>query len=506
MAKLVVGLAADDYQFLPDLLRLEDPSGIATKSETQFTYTNDRGDTVAVTGTGFVYSGNTATTGTIATVTVTNAGSEVLFSITEVGQPLKAFTEQLVGAKDSFLAMRVLLAGNDTMTGSAESDVMGVPSPGDDVVTGLGGDDFLMGDSGKDQYFGGDGYDHLSYHITMFIDDGKGITLKVSKGQLKDPWGDVDSFAGFEGFRGTRYNDKFIGDGNSNEFSGLKGKDVFDGKGGFDTVAYHDDASFPEGIGGFKAIKVDLTKSKKQVTDGFGDKDTVKNIEGFRGTRFNDKFKGTDGHQNFSGLDGKDSYDGGEGFDVLSFRDNDWNGATVGVIVDIGKGKVINDGFGNKESFKSMEKIDGTKFGDRLIGSSKVDSFSGDGGNDIMTGKGGGDQFVFFVAPDNNTNSDTITDFNQSEGDKIAFYKPNGYGVLDGAGGKLATSEFVANKGGKPTTADQHIVYDTDTGKLFLDPDGNASNGDQVLIATLQGAPNLNHKAFQIWNTFEIGI
>lgn len=43
------------------------------------------------------------------------------------------------------------------------------------------------------------------------------------------------------------------------------------------------------------------------------------------------------------------------------------------------------------------------------------------------------------------------------------------------------------------------IVYDTLTGNLFLDPDGNASSGDQVLIVTLTNKPQITVEAFEVW-------
>ena len=43
--------------------------------------------------------------------------------------------------------------------------------------------------------------------------------------------------------------------------------------------------------------------------------------------------------------------------------------------------------------------------------------------------------------------------------------------------GVLTVAQFVANVSGTAQDADDRIVYETDTGKLFFDSDGNAAGG-----------------------------
>ncbi len=76
---------------------------------------------------------------------------------------------------------------------------------------------------------------------------------------------------------------------------------------------------------------------------------------------------------------------------------------------------------------------------------------------------------------------------------------PGGFPQLNEVGGGLDAAQFVANPGGNPTNGNQRIVYDTLTGDLFLDPDGNASDGDQVLIVTLTNKPTITIEAFEVW-------
>ena len=76
MAKLQVGLAADDYQFLPDLL--DGGSGAVTVSTaTTFAYAS-RAGIVTLTGSGFTYAGGVPQGGTITSLVVKNGGTQTL--------------------------------------------------------------------------------------------------------------------------------------------------------------------------------------------------------------------------------------------------------------------------------------------------------------------------------------------------------------------------------------------------------------------------------------------
>jgi hypothetical protein len=115
-----------------------------------------------------------------------------------------------------------------------------------------------------------------------------------------------------------------------------------------------------------------------------------------------------------------------------------------------------------------------------------------------MTGKGGGDTFVFNPPPDTKKNHDIITDFNQKEGDHMALWTRDGFPELDDNDGSLNKSEFVANKGGNPTNGNHRVAYDTETGKLWWVPQGNQGD-ERELIVTLKDAPKITHEAFEVW-------
>lgn len=106
----------------------------------------------------------------------------------------------------------------------------------------------------------------------------------------------------------------------------------------------------------------------------------------------NDKLIGGAGGDNLVGGRGADTYDGGGSagdIDQLTFDDayNDSIGAR-GVVVDMAKG-TATDPWGFSETFKNIERIKGTQFGDKIYGSANADEFRPLGGNDVIDGRGG---------------------------------------------------------------------------------------------------------------------
>ena len=101
------------------------------------------------------------------------------------------------------------------------------------------------------------------------------------------------------------------------------------------------------------------------------------------------------------------------------------------------------------------------------------------------------DTFRFTTALGAN-NVDTINDF-ASGTDKIAL--DDAVFTAVGAPGALNPNAFFA--GAAAHDADDRIVYDSATGQLFYDADGNGA-GAQVLFAMLTGAPVIAASDFQV--------
>ena len=187
-------------------------------------------------------------------------------------------------------------------------------------------------------------------------------------------------------------NDKlFCGAGFDNLIGG-RGKDTYDGgtsSGDIDQLSFDDTYSDAKGA---KGVSVDMAKGAD--IDPWGNHETFKNIERIKGTQFADKFLGSAGDDQFRGLGGKDQIDGRGGEDTVRYdRDAGHEGAK-GVKVDLAVGTAI-DGFGDKDTLKSIENVVGSAFKDTLNGNGVANRLAGGAGQDTLFGGAGADTFVF---------------------------------------------------------------------------------------------------------------
>lgn len=115
-------------------------------------------------------------------------------------------------------------------------------------------------------------------------------------------------------------------------------------------------------------------------------------------------------------------------------------------------------------------------------------------GKDTLFGRGSTDMFVFSTKL-GTSNVDTIKDF-VHDVDQIALDRD----VFKRIGAALEDNEFFAKKGAtKAHDRDDRIVYDTKTGKLYYDADGNKKGGqDAVHFATLSNKAVLDAGDFLI--------
>ena len=122
---------------------------------------------------------------------------------------------------------------------------------------------------------------------------------------------------------------------------------------------------------------------------------------------------------------------------------------------------------------------------DILNGGAGNDVLYGGTGNDTLTGGTGADKFVFASALNSLTNVDTITDF-VSGTDKLVLDDSVFAGLT--AGSDL--TNFVSSSNPAATSAAATVLYNTSTGALYYDADGNGA-GAAVQFATLSGHPTL---------------
>jgi len=128
-----------------------------------------------------------------------------------------------------------------------------------------------------------------------------------------------------------------------------------------------------------------------------------------------------------------------------------------------------------------------------LTGTGFDDVINGGSGNDNLIGGAGIDVFRFDSSLNALTNVDQITDFSIAQNDGIQL--ENAVFTALVTTGALAATAFVI--GLAATTADQRIVYNSGTGFLYYDPDGNGLLG-ATQFATLTAGLGLTAGSFTV--------
>lgn len=385
---------------------------LISKSAKQIRFQLDNGLKLTITGSGFTFNAaGEATGGTITKFDLfQNNGTTLVQSLTGLNLSLVLF-EDATDAYDPWGLEQWLLSRSDTINGSAGiDDIYGFG--GNDVLKGNGGDDYIEGGRGKDTYDGGSGFDEVSF---------------------QDAYWNADAFRG-----------------------------------------------------------IVLDAAAKTVTDPYGNSETFANIEAFRGTQFADSMKGSSLAEAFIGLGGRDTIDGGGGFDFVGYQRDANFGGTAGVTVNLATGVAV-DGFRKQDKLISIEGVRGTNFADSLTGSSVANILRGEGGNDFLAGAlgkdtllgGSGKDTFFFNTTLSASNVDVIEDFSVAD-DTIRLENAI-FTAITGTG-TLTAAQFVKNTSGTAADASDRIIYETDTGMLFYDSNGNASGG-RIHFATID--PNL---------------
>lgn len=211
----------------------------------------------------------------------------------------------------------------------------------------------------------------------------------------------------------------------------------------------------------------------------------------------NDRLYGGGGDDDLYGGLGDDVLVGGAGIDSVSYDE-----ITTSVTVNLTITTQQNTGGGGLDTIKGVERLYGGMAGDTLTGSlgdngilgmdgddvinglAGNDRIYGGLGKDTLTGGAGKDRFVFNTDP-STANADTITDFDRTLGDRIVL-TPFSFAALSGrAGSGILKGEFYAAAGATSAhDADDHIIYNTTTGRLYYDEDG-LGGASGILIATL---------------------
>ncbi len=119
---------------------------------------------------------------------------------------------------------------------------------------------------------------------------------------------------------------------------------------------------------------------------------------------------------------------------------------------------------------------------DVVYGQQANDQIHGGTGNDTLYGGFGSDRFYFDTPLDALTNVDRIMDLEANGNDKIVLDDTIFTAFGSGAERSMSASSFIANAGGIAGSATNYVLFDTATGNLYYDADGNGAAA-RVLVA-----------------------
>ncbi|MDO9713936.1 calcium-binding protein [Paracraurococcus lichenis] len=303
---------------------------------------------------------------------------------------------------DSFF----ILLSPRTTAATEGSDALLAGGPGNDNILGLGGDDVINGRNGNDYLDGGPGND----------------TLHGGAGN--------DTLLGGDG------NDVLQGGPGADSLNGGAGTDVADFTDTSEPVLVTLDAgyaSFPNTPSAPIEALIDI----EDAWTGSGNDTLVGSAVGNRliGGAGNDSLSGGGGDDTLDGGLGADRMEGGPGNDTYYVDDP---GDVVVELQNSGSDTVIST-----VSFILPAFFDNLQLGGignlAATGNDGANRITANLGNNVLTGKGGSDEFVFFSA----TGSDHVTDFRPGE-DHIHIISPSVKGMGDLAISEVNGSTVVA--------------------------------------------------------------
>ncbi len=489
MATITAGAVGLDMRldFLPDIGASTDVSQsstevVVTGHFSGLVYTFDGVNFSGDDGTGF------PTAGTIHSLTITTATSELRASITGANLDVVQFGNY--EASDNFARLsHALFRHADTLTGSAANDYLTGFSGNDDLY-GLDGVDVLKGNHGNDNLYGGDGRDTLhggpgddtleggnGRDTAAYTQSPSGVTVDLSiVGQQDTGSRGLDTLISIENLTGGHGGDVFIDDSGNNVLKGRGGDDLLEAyNGGKDVLLAGDgdDSIFMKG---------NLAAADK--IDGGSGNDRVQLFGDYTGAHAV-VFDAT----TMVNVETLQLLNHGLGFPHLSY-DLTSDDATVGsgatLTVDASVGGPNN----SPVSFNGSAETDGSFVfigntgGDTFVGGAQGDSIRGGVGADHATGGGGADTFVYSSAHDSAGDFwgyDVIQAFDASA-DRLDV--TTGVTTLNSASGAVDDSDFDGTLGtaiGGSLVANGAVLVTASGSDLsghvyvVVDGDGNAT-------------------------------
>ncbi|PSJ54164.1 calcium-binding protein [Kumtagia ephedrae] len=397
--------------------------------------------------------------------------------------------------------------GADLLEGGDGSDQINGGFDADTMIGGAG-DDLYHVDDIADRIFevAGEGTDTVTSSVTYVLTAGAAVeTLRTTSN------GDTGAI----NLTGNAFDQTIVGNNGRNVLRGGGGKDTLQGLAGNDTyfVDSADDVVV-EGADAFDG-EADLVATSADYVLGAGvHVETLRTTANggtlaidLTGNALQQTIIGNAGvnilhdggvgaADTMTGLDGNDTYRVFNSEDVVVEAAGAAAGTAdrVSVAVDykLGAGVHVEIMTTNGSAGTSAIDLTGNEFAQEITGNSGDNRLEGKGGADQLRGLGGADTFVFATKLGGG-NIDTILDF--SVADDRFLLSDAIFTALNP--GTLAASAFRANTTGLAGDASDRIIYETDSGELYYDADGNGA-GAGVLFAKLDVGLSLTNADFSV--------
>lgn len=286
------------------------------------------------------------------------------------------------------------------------------------------------------------------------------MALRVRLGSNFDDTIRVDDLFQYSiiAFEGT---DKLVGGAKNDSLDGGGGWDNLWGGGGNDTL-----------IGGSGADLLHGELDNDQLFGGVG-------IDTLYGNAGDDRLNGDSEVDSLDGGDGNDTLNGGDSNDTLN-------------------GGLGNDVLNGDAGDDSLNEAEGN---DTLNGGNGNDNLNDGVGTNFFTGGAGSDHFYFDNDHNNpnvvNNSLDTITDFNVKD-DTIFLSNTAVFAFFIYEEGAINPAYFKI--GSAPTDGNDYLIYNSSTGELSSDLDGNLTLFPTVKFAILPtGLALTNADFFLYW-------
>jgi len=416
-------------------------------------------------------------------------------------------------AGDTFSSIENIIGTNlgDTMTGDAAANFID-GAFGFDTIDGGGGDDFIFGRDGGGLLRGGAGNDRVDGGAENDI-----IFGGTGNDELRVGDGTNEAYGqdGNDVLLGASGNDRLSGGAGADNINGVTGNDILDGGSGADFMTGTTGASryYVDNVGDqvfdFGSNDGDRAFTSISYTLAFGseiERFSTTNTAGtgainLTGNEFDQSIYGNAGANVIDGKAGRDTmtgYGGNDTYFVDSAHDDVVEAANRGsdkvltaVSYTLTSGSEIELFTTTDSAATTAINLNGNALAQTIHGNNGANVINGREGSDTLRGFGGADTFYFNSAL-GPTNVDRIVDFNVAA-DTIQLRNAVFTGL---AAGTLSAGAFFIGVAAHDSS--DRIIYNSATGALSFDANGNGAGGSVVFATLSTGLAMTNTDFFVI--------